>query len=780
MPPFIPQKRRLPTPPSGSSIAPQASQKPTLFQTADKRDSPATIQENRSFLEALHDSEDESLLSQISSDAFEDVPPPQQARKIESALTDADDEDEDDEHQVWEGAIEPAATQHLRTPAGSSDNIELTLDPNAHNNSSTVFQGKKSGPSKIERQIRVSTHCMHVQFLLFHNALRNGWACDAEVQSILVAQLPHGIKKEIERWTAASGLGPHYSKVKPAIPQRRAARKSKKVAQERNQRDWGNPAQRDEIGVPDMSSGDPVIRLLKVLAVYWRKRFTITAPGLRKQGYAPMSALEKKIASFKSGKYDVVTHGERTDGIEDFRRIATNCEGSRDVGAQLFTALIRGLGMEARLVGSLQCTGFGWSKNEEAAGSKKRGPPSFPLQDDGENISSSDGMSDGTITKSRHKASIETNARPSKPSKDVGKSRGSNKPVPSIIDDDDDESVVDVTPSTPRIKPNMKYDRDLLYPIYWTEVISPITNEVYTVESLVVQHQVATNAEHIAQFEPRGAKAEKAKQVFAYVVAHSSDGSAKDVTVRYLKRHIWPGRTRGVRMPIEKTPVYNKKGKIKHHEERDWFKTVMSGYARTSAMRTAVDEREEFSDLKIVKPEKKETKTSEETLQGYKNSADYVLERHFRREEALVPGANPVKLFAAGKGDRLKQEAVYRRSDVEICRTSESWHKEGRAVKTGEHPLKMVPVRAVTLTRKREVEEAERDGGEKLKQGLYARNQTDWIIPPPIENGIIPKNAYGNIDCYVPTMVPEGAVHIPLRHTTKICKRLRLDYAEAV
>lgn len=94
--------------------------------------------------------------------------------------------------------------------------------------------------------------------------------------------------------------------------------------------------------------------------------------------------------------------------------------------------------------------------------------------------------------------------------------------------------------------------------------------------------------------------------------------------------------------------------------------------------------------------------------------------------------------------------------------------------------MKMVPVRAVTLTRKREVEEAERDSGEKLKQGLYSWDQTDWIVPPPIKDGIIPKNAFGNIDCFVPTMVPNGAVHIPLRSTVRICKRLNIDYAEAV
>ncbi|KAH0281932.1 Rad4-domain-containing protein, partial [Aureobasidium melanogenum] len=91
----------------------------------------------------------------------------------------------------------------------------------------------------------------------------------------------------------------------------------------------------------------------------------------------------------------------------------------------------------------------------------------------------------------------------------------------------------------------------------------------------------------------------------------------------------------------------------------------------------------------------------------------------------------------------------------------------------------MVPVRAVTLMRKREMEEAERETGEKLKQGLYGIDQTEWIIPPPIENGVIPKNAYNNIDVYVPSMVPKGAVHIPLRSTARICRKLNIDYAEA-
>lgn len=792
MPPFIPHKRRLSSPPSDSSKS-KSTKRPTLFDTVDKPGASGTLQGNKTFLEELNGSNSSSSLSDVSSEAFEDalLEPSRKKRKISHDEAD----DEVDDEVDWEDALEAGATPSNSVAKKPPGDLELTLEKGTRIGSLTNPHGKKKGPSKIERQIRLSTHCMHVQFLLFHNMVRNGWAADKEVQSILVGQLPQGVKKEFKIWQTKSGL---ISNVVPEIhsaPARRGREGKKLEKNERNQRDWGKPAEKQENGAPDMSHGDPLIRFLKILAAYWRKRFTVTAPGLRKQGYKPLATLEEEIASFRTDEHDLEEHGERIEGVQSFRKLAKICEGSRDVGAQLFIALIRGLGLECRLVASLQPVGFGWSKNEEASARKKyarkRKVSSLANHDD---TSDTDEDSNGgekvkTTPQSKSKAKVLEKGVLKKIS---SKSRGA-KDAPIDISgtsdnesaglsekEDDDESLIDITPSVPRSKPNMNYDRDMPAPTYWAEVISPITNEVYPVDSLVLSPAVATNADHYDHFEPRGAKADKAKQVFAYIVAHSPDGTAKDVTTRYLKRRIWPGRTKGVRVPIEKVPVYNKKGKIKYHEEYDWFKTVMSGYVRTDMMRTALDDLEEIRDLKAVKPEKKEIKAKEDTLQGYKTSAEFVLERHLRREEALLPGSNPVKTFSTGKGDKAKEEPVYRRKDVEICRTGESWHKEGRAVKAGEHPMKMVPVRAVTLTRKREVEEAERDGGEKLKQGLYAWNQTDWIIPPPIEDGVIPKNAFGNMDCYVPTMVPKGAVHIPLRSTVRICKRLGIDFAEAV
>ena len=47
-------------------------------------------------------------------------------------------------------------------------------------------------------------------------------------------------------------------------------------------------------------------------------------------------------------------------------------------------------------------------------------------------------------------------------------------------------------------------------------------------------------------------------------------------------------------------------------------------------------------------------------------------------------------------------------------------------------------------------------------------------------NGRIPKNVYGNLDVYVPSMVPLGGVHIPHPETARAARILGIDYADAV
>ncbi|KAH2025958.1 hypothetical protein KXV65_007743 [Aspergillus fumigatus] len=702
MPPFVPRKR------VSSEDPPTA-----------KRQNATPIVEIADFDE---DSDSESSLSDAPS--FDDEPLAkrdlQKQKKQASDGSESESESDDDDEVDWEDAIDSKLTStSISTPAPAVQDLELTLDKNEVH-LADIADGKK-GPSKIERQIRIATHCLHVQFLLYHNAVRNAWANDTKVHEILRQKIPAGIHKEVKRWRIASGLDPPEKE--PEIKSKKKKGKTRK-----SDRDWSEGSSRVEPGKPDMSRGDPIISLLRILAAYWRKQFKITAPGLRKGGYQPMARLEAEISSFQKDGHDPERHGERIRDIEEFRSAAERMEGSRDLGAQLFTALVRALGMEARLVANLQPLGFGWTKAEAYT--------PRPKVDEGP---------------------VEEN--------------GGSEPIVGLESDSTDSESDPAHKYNPR-----KYDKDLPFPIYWTEVASPVTHEIIPVDPLILSNPVATTPELQAAFEPRGAKAEKAKQVICYVVAYSSDKTAKDVTTRYLRRRTWPGKTKGYRIPVEKIPVPGRKRKF---FEYDWFRTILRVYERSEENRTKVDEIEDTTDLRPNQPEKKQVKEGD-TLQSLRSSTEFVLERFLRREEALRPGAQPVRTFVSGKGDKAKEEKVYRRADVLKCLSAESWHKEGRRIKMGEAPLKLVPIRAVTLLRKREVDEMERETGEKPKQGLYAKYQTEYIIPPPIRDGIIPKNEYGNIDCFVPSMVPRGAVHIPWPGTVRICKKLGIDYAEAV
>jgi len=834
MPPFLPRKHlRSPEAEVSQSATPKPKGKPvpkkptprkaTLFDDLDARPGPSYGA--KALLEKLGGDSGDSSSELSSLDEQFGGEPVAKRRRTTAGQTDEEDEDDDiefedvphakrhnhadtseddDEDMEFEdvevhphraSALQPTSAISAQTPLGTGE-LELTLRKETRI-SLTNPLGLKKGPTKIERGIRMATHQMHVQMLMWHNAIRNSWLCDEELQLILVDSLPTGVAKEVEVWRDRSGVAGKAKKATPVDKGKgksvarvgKGKGKAAEITNLRSQRDW-SAAKRLEDASGSTSGSDPLLRLLKALRIYWRSRFRITAPGLRKIGYMSLERIDEELKSFNGEAHDPERHGERIATLEDFRQHGRDMEGSRDVGAQLFTALLRGLGIEARMVANLQPLGFGWSQFEEALEKNPRKLKKQQAVTVHDTSNEEDEEDEEPIKKgiASTKSKLPTKARLKKPGK--RKSRGSgvkDEPIDLSATEEEggsssEESVVDTTPAKRIAKSSLPYDKDLLFPYYWTEALSPLTN-TYTAVDAVVLHIVAKDSKRLESFEPRGGKSDKAKQVTSYIIGHSSDGTAKDVTTRYLKKHMWPGRTKGYRLPIEKIPVYGRNGKIKRYEHFDWFKSVMRGYSRGSknCPFTEIDDHEDATDLKPVKPEKKVVEEGKETLQSYKASTEFVLERHFKREEALKSGARPVKTFTIkGKGEDSVEENVYLRKDVVSCKSTETWHKEGRAPIQGEEPLKRVPYRVATTNRRRELAEAEHASGEKPLQGLFSREQTDWIIPPPIENGVIPKNNFGNIDLYVDSMLPEGAAHVPQRGTVKICKRLGIDYAEAV
>ncbi|KAI0147616.1 Rad4-domain-containing protein [Xylariaceae sp. FL1272] len=786
MPPLVPRKRLMRTPSpdthgrvakhsgSGKSKANTAVKVPprktTLFDDLDSASKKGSAEKTRAAIQQMQDDDDSSSLSSLSDAEFEDVPAAKRVKRVHDSEDSSDDEDVEFEDV-------PSHDQPQEQPEPELGDLELTLYQDNRPIPLPSELGKK-GPSKREKAIRLSTHCIHVQFLMWHNAIRNSWLCDDEVQAIMISHLPPRLWEEFDRWKRSSGLNVSEESPKKEVKEKKPAKGKGKRASARPTKDWSDAAERLEKGVPDLSHGDPLFRLMKALVSWWKQRFRVTAPGLRKWGYMNARRLGKLRAAFEEEEHDQNRFGERIENIEDFRRIAQNCSGSRDVGAQLFTALLRGLGLEARMVANVQSLGFGWSKAEEAEDEK-------PLT----NGKKADEPSP------KKGAAAKKKAAPLKPTR--RKARKSDKDALTMDLDDSDEyadpledeseddlAVVDVSGDVRTRMPvsTASYDKELEFPIYWTEILSPVTSKYLSVDP-IVKSVVGTNRESVESLEPRGGKADKAKQIMAYTVGFSQDGTAKDVTVRYLRKQIFPGKTKGMRMPEEKVPIYNKHGKVKRYDQFDWFKSVMRGYGRGSRKHPIVeaDEIEESTDLKPAQPEKKEVKEGDETLQYYKSSKEFVLQRHLKREEALLPDAVPVKIFRNKvKGGKIEEEDVYLRKDVVAVKSAETWHKQGRAPLQDAEPRKHAPYRAATTNRRREIAEAEAATGKKVLQPLYSEDQTDWIIPDPIKDGVIPKNEYGNIDMFAEHMCPEGAIHVPFRYAVRVCKRLQIDYAEAV
>lgn len=711
MPPHVPRKRLRSASPDAKQTQKQ-KRKPTLYDDLDA--STASNSANAASLFLSNDTEDsESTLSSLSDAEFEDVP------AVKRVVPEDDDDDDDDAE--FEDVVAPKLdTEDL--PIATED-LELTLVRDDRVSLTNPF-GERRGPSKRERLVRNATHRLHVLCLLWHNSVRNSWLCDPELQAIMVSHLPPRMWDELERWKLRSGIV-QPKPTKPAVKRRGRA--------DTKGRDWGQDAKRLEEGVPDMSNGDPLFRLSQTLMSWWKQRFHTTKPGLRKWGYMALERLDRLTKAYVNEEHDAAQFGERIRNLDELRQCATRCEGSRDVGAYLFTALLRGLGLESRLVTNLQCLGYAWSKLEDAELERT-------------DVNSRATSTAPTPTKPKKlKQSAKDKAKTQERAMSAKKDSRSDTELGLEYQDSDDDSVVEmkVTPvKLQTIQP--KIDGDLEFANYWTEVLSPVTGKFLSIEP-IVKGIVATNRDLVESLEPRGAKADNARQVIAYVIAYSPDGTAKDVTVRYLKRQLFPGRTKGTRYPIEKIPIYNRHGKVHRHEHYDWFKSAMSGYRRGDKKHpiTDLDELEEGTDLKAAVPEKKEVQEGEETLQYYKQSKDFVLERHLKREEALQNGAKPVKKFKnKGKG-KTDEEDVYLRSDVLNVKSAETWHKQGRAPLKGEQPLKRVPHRAATTNRRRELIEAEAATGQKVLQGLYSYDQTDWIIPDPIKDGVIPKNEYG-------------------------------------
>ncbi|KAI9254579.1 hypothetical protein BDA99DRAFT_518764 [Phascolomyces articulosus] len=242
--------------------------------------------------------------------------------------------------------------------------------------------------------------------------------------------------------------------------------------------------------------------------------------------------------------------------------------------------------------------------------------------------------------------------------------------------------------------------------------------------------------------------------VMSIVLAFSPDqDGCIDVTRRYSSN-----MTKALRLREKELTKREKEGGFK-----SWWEGLYTMIQRKRWSRREEQEQDELENLNTREP----IPTS---IGAFNNHPLYALERHLKKFEVLYP-KEPIL-------GHIRGEVIYPRSCVKTAHTAETWIKQGRVIKDGEQPIKYVNARAVTLEKKRILEMAKQEG-ETIKTPCYGKWQTDVYKPPPVVDGIVPKNAFGKVDLYTPEMLPAGAAHIPINGIAKIARKLGINYAEA-
>jgi xeroderma pigmentosum group C-complementing protein len=419
----------------------------------------------------------------------------------------------------------------------------------------------------------------------------------------------------------------------------------------------------------------------------------------------------------------------------DFRKAANSLSGSRDTGIQLFCALLRSVGVQARLVCSLQPLAFA------------TGGPTLPAPRDHKSPVE---PSKEELYRSRlpqyEVSSPSTDAAASSsvlsPRRRLGHPNAAAYNIPVV-------SVPDTTPKRATDAP--KRIKQSTFPVYWVEVLDVGHQKWQPVDPLVTD----------TMWKPRVLEppANDRENSMSYVVAFDADGTARDVTRRYAKAY--NSKTRKLR--IESLSELGTR----------WWHKALKPYRRI--VPTDLDQ---IEDNELAASEAREPMPR--NLTDFKDHPVYALERHLRRHEVLVPGAK--SSGTVGPGSKGPLEKIYRRKDVRIARSKEKWYRLGREVKFNEIPVKWLPRRV-----KSKMNDDEEDLPESgpIDTPLYMFDQTNEYKPPRVVDGKVPKNKFGNIEIYVPSMVPEGGAHIGQTDNddnspAKAAHILGIDYTRAL
>lgn len=588
--------------------------------------------------------------------------------RVLQTIIDSDESDDSDEE--WEDALADGddTDDHEETEAVIPQvaGISITVGGSKSAEHATKGRVRRRAITSVDKKKRLDIHKMHVLCLLYHVHRRNAWCNDLRVQTALRKLVPP---------KTLLNLVP-----KPDLTQYSASKR--------------------------------FIDGMNELKVLWSKRFKLTAQGMYKPKWAEADADVRPFSDFD----DLDDPMDK----DDFRKTAHTLQGSQDVGTQLFCALLRGIGFEARLVCSLQPLPF-------ASSAQPSTPQKF-------NANQTTIVMDPY---NKQEPSLSSRPKATTPSRSKKLSR-----MERVMGERH------VILNKAGVAPQRQKAYRTPYPVYWVEVFNTAHQKWVAIDT----HSTFT-VNSPEKLEPPLSHVQNS---LTYAIAFDEDYTAKDVTRRYAKAY--NAKTRKFR--VECTP-----------HGVDWWRRTMKFFLRAMPL-----DRDQVEDAALSRKEASEG--IPKNVQDFKDHPAYVLERHLRHNEVIHP-MEPTGKINVGTGMNPKLENIYRRSNVHVVRSADKWYRMGQDVKDGEQPLKHAKPkkgRRLSIGPDMDVDEQQ----EEIGAGLYAKFQTQLYAPPPVVKGRVPRNAYGNLDLYVPSMCPPGGTHIRHKLASKAARIIGVDYADAV
>ncbi|XP_027556872.1 DNA repair protein complementing XP-C cells [Neopelma chrysocephalum] len=227
-----------------------------------------------------------------------------------------------------------------------------------------------------------------------------------------------------------------------------------------------------------------------------------------------------------------------------------------------------------------------------------------------------------------------------------------------------------------------------------------------------------------------------------YVVGFDNNGSVRDVTQRYDP--VWMTATRKIRVDPE------------------WWEETLQPYESPNVER----DRKEETEFQV----KLQDQPLPTAVGEYKNHPLYALKRHLLKYQAIYPESAAILGYCRG-------EAVYSRDCVHTLHSRDTWLKKARVVRIGEVPYKMVKGFSNQARKARRAEPANRD---REDLALFGRWQTEEYQPPIAVDGKVPRNEYGNVYLFLPSMLPVGCVQLKLPNLNRVARKLNIDCVQAI